>query len=239
MKKKKVFYTEAVYALGLLSIAVGVGFMERADFGLSTIVAPAYILHRYISAMTGMEFFTFGVAEYTMQAILLILLTVIVRRFRLSYLFSFVTAVVYGYVLDLVLWLMPSLSSEQLGSRIIFFIIGEIFCAMGVSMMFRTYISPEVYELFVAQIADRFGFGTGKVKTVYDCVSCAAAIAMSFAFFGFGSFVGIGWGTIVCALINGFIISAFGRLWDRLFDFRDGLSLRKYFEKQIKAMSTK
>ena len=233
MKKKMVLYTEAAYLIGLLSIAIGVGFMERASFGLSTIVAPAYILHRFVSVMPRMSFFTFGVAEYTFQAALLGLMIVTVRRFRISYLFSFVTAVVYGYVLDLVLMLMPTVAAEDIGMRILFFALGEVFCAIGVSMMFRTYISPEVYELFVAQIADRFSLATGKVKTAYDCFSCALAIVMSFVFFGFGVFVGIGWGTVVCAFINGFIISAFGRLWDRLFIFKDGLKMRKHFEKQV------
>ena len=61
--KKKGFYTEAAYLIGLVGIALGVGFMERADFGLSMVVAPAYVLHRMVSSIPGFEFFTFGVAE--------------------------------------------------------------------------------------------------------------------------------------------------------------------------------
>ena len=231
MKKKLTFYTEAAYLVGIVGIAIGVGFMERADFGLSMVVAPAYVLHRFISTLPGMGFFSFGVAEYTLQAVLIALLSVVVRKFKLSYLFSFVTAVVYGYVLDLILALMPTVETDAIGTRLAFFVIGEIFCAIGVSMMFRTYISPEAYELFVAQASAKFGVRTDRFKTGYDIVSCLVGIALSFAFFGFGSFVGIGWGTAVCALTNGFIIGWFGKLWDFLFEFRDGLGLRKYFEK--------
>ena len=231
MKKKITFFTEAAYLVGLVGIAFGVGFMERADFGLSMVVAPAYVLHRFISALPGMGFFSFGMAEYTLQAVVIILLTVVVRRFRISYLFSFVTAVIYGFILDLVLLIMPPVAPDDWAVRIAFFIIGEICCAIGVSMMFRTYISPEAYELFVAQVAQTYGKKTGVVKTVYDCVSCAVGIALSFLFFGFGVFVGVSWGTIVCALTNGFIISLFSKLWDRIFVFKDGLPLRKLFEK--------
>ena len=231
MEKKMTFFTEVAYIVGLVGIALGVGFMERADFGLSMVVAPAYVLHRFISSLPGMGFFTFGVAEYTLQAVVLVLLVIVVRRFRFSYLFSFVTAVVYGYILDLILLIMPQVRAEDLVLRIVFFIIGEIFCAIGVSMMFKTYISPEVYELFVAQVSDRYGLNTGKVKTVYDIVSCAVGIILSFVFFGMWNFVGIGWGTIVCALTNGLIITGFSKLWDRLFVFKDGLRLRKLFEK--------
>ncbi len=229
--KKKGFYTEVAYLIGIVGIALGVGFMERADFGLSMVVAPAYVLHRAVSAIPGFEFFTFGVAEYTLQAVLLILLAAVVRKFRLSYLFSFVTAVVYGYVLDLILLLMPQISAENYFLRILFFILGEFFCSVGVSMMFHTYISPEVYELFVSEVSKTYHLKTHKVKTVYDCVSCVVGIVLSFVFFGFGSFVGIGWGTVICALINGVIIGGMSKLEDRWFEFKDGLPLRKYFEK--------
>lgn len=230
--KKKVFYTEVAYLIGIVGIALGVGFMERADFGLSMVVAPAYVLHRAISAVPGFEFFSFGVAEYTLQAVLLLLMAAIIRRFRLSYLFSFVTAVVYGYVLDLILLLMPQVDAENYALRVLFFVIGELCCSVGVSMMFHTYISPEVYELLVSEISKTYRLKTSAVKTTYDCVSCLVGVILSFVFFGFGNFVGVGWGTVVCALINGFIIGRMSKLEDRWFSFRDGLPLRKYFEKQ-------
>lgn len=230
--KKKGFYTEIAYVIGIVGIALGVGFMERADFGLSMVVAPAYVLHRVISAIPGFAFFTFGVAEYTLQAVLLVLLAIAVRRFRVSYLFSFVTAVVYGYVLDLILLIMPQIGAGDYVMRVLFFIIGEFFCSIGVSMMFHTYISPEVYELFVSEVSKTYRLRTDRVKTVYDCVSCVIGIALSFLFFGFGNFVGIGWGTVICALINGFIIGWMSKLEDRWFDFKDALPLRKFFEKK-------
>lgn len=230
--RKKGFYTEIAYLIGIIGIALGVGFMERADFGLSMVVAPAYVLHRVISVIPGFAFFSFGVAEYSLQAVLLIVLAIAVRKFRLSYLFSFVTAVVYGYILDLILLIMPQIGAENYGLRILFFIVGEFFCSLGVSMMFHTYISPEVYELFVSEVSKTYRLKTHRVKTAYDCVSCVVGIALSFLFFGFGNFVGIGWGTIICALINGFIIGGMSKAEDRWFEFKDALPLRKFFEKQ-------
>ena len=46
------------------------------------------------------SFVTFGMAEYCLHAVLLLAMCLLLRRFRVSYLFSFVTAVVYGFVLD-------------------------------------------------------------------------------------------------------------------------------------------
>ena len=230
MEKRK-FSTELAYVLGLVILAFSTAMMEKAAFGMSMVVAPAYLLHRWLEPM--LPFVTFGTAEYIFQGLLLVLTIGVVRRFRLSYLFSFVTAVLYGFVLDGWIWLLdlvPEAVTGHVAMRGFLYVAGMIFCAMGVSLMFRTYISPEVYELFVMEFSDRWGKKISVVKTVYDCVSCAAAVVMSFAVFGFGVFVGVQWGTIVCALINGWIIGRWGRLWDRFFVFEDRLPrLKKWF----------
>ena len=78
---KKRFSSELAYILGIVFVALGVVLMEKADFGVSTVVAPAYILYRWLSPTWG--FFTFGMAEYCLQAVLLIIMSVLLRRFRL------------------------------------------------------------------------------------------------------------------------------------------------------------
>ena len=229
--KKRTFYTELAYVFGILSLVIGVTLMERADFGMSMVVAPAYVLHRFISTLPGMAWFTFGVAEYTLQLTLVLVLMLVVRKFRISYFFSFVTAVIYGYLLDLVMWLTPAVPAENIVLRAVLFILGMAVCALGVSLVFHTYIPPEAYELFVSEMSKKFNKQTGRVKWVYDIVSCLTAIALSFAFFGFGTFVGVKWGTVVCAAINGVIISALIKWEDKIFDFKDGLKWRRFFEK--------
>ena len=229
--KKKTFYTELAYVFGIISLVLGVTFMERADFGMSMVVAPAYVLHRFISTLPGMRWFTFGAAEYSLQLLLVIVLMIVVRKFRISYFFSFVTAVIYGFILDFVMWLTPTISAENIALRIVFFVIGELFCTLGVSLVLHTYIPPEAYELFVSEIGKRSRLSTGTVKWIYDIVSCLVGIGLSFLFFGVGTFVGISWGTVVCALINGFIIGRMCKWEDKIFEFKDGLKLRKYFEK--------
>ena len=92
--KKKVFYTEMAYVLGIVILALGTALMEKANFGMSMVVAPAYLLHVKISQT--LPFFSFGMAEYTLQAVIIVLLALVMRRFKLSYLFSFCTAVIYG-----------------------------------------------------------------------------------------------------------------------------------------------
>lgn len=225
---KKTFYTEAAYGLGLLILAIGTALMEAANLGMSMVVAPAYLFYLRISKIW--SFFTFGMAEYLFQAVLLLLLTLILRKFRVSCLFSFVTAVLYGLLLDGVMLLTALLPTLNLPLRFVFFLIGMLLGSVGVSLLFHTYLPPEAYELFVKEIAARFRLDIHKVKTFYDCASCLLGILLSFLFFGFGHFEGVKLGTVFCALVNGFLISRFTLLFEKYFTFSDRFALRDRFD---------
>ena len=224
---RKTFYTELAYVLGLIFVALGVAFMEKPDFGVSMVVAPAYILHLKISETY--SFFTFGMAEYTLQAVLLIIMALVLRRFKLSYLFSFVTAVIYGFILDFCMLLVSYVPMENMALRITYYTLGMVLCAIGIALFFHTYIAPEVYELFVKEVSSKYGVEIHRFKTGYDICSCLIGVILSFIFFGFGVFRGVKWGTIICALINGTLIGLCSKFLEQRFEFKDGLGLRKYF----------
>lgn len=230
--KKRRFSAELAYVLGIVFVAWGVVLMEKADFGVSMVVAPAYLIYRWLSPTR--SFVTFGMAEYCLQAVLLLVMVLVLRRFRVSYLFSFVTAVVYGFVLDGFMLLGGLLPADEIWQRAIWYVLGMLFCAAGVSAMFHTYVSPEVYELFVKEISARFRLNINRFKTVYDCASCLLGVLLSFLAFGFGKFEGVKWGTVVCALVNGWVIGRFSAFYEKHWTFYDSLPLRKYFEPKIR-----
>lgn len=226
--KKKTFYSEASYAMGVVLLSLATALTEAADFGVSMVVAPAYLLHLKLSEI--IPFFSFGMAEYTFQAFLIAVLALILRKFKLSYLFSFVTAVIYGILLDVFMKLLAFVPTEHIAVRILLLFLGVVICSFSVSLLFHTYIPPEAYELFVKEVSAKLGIEISKFKTGYDCTSCIIGIIMSFAFFGFGNFVGINIGTVICAVCNGPLIGLFGKIFEKKFEFKDGLKLRKFFE---------
>ena len=224
---KRTFFTEVSYVAGIIALALGTALMERADFGMSMVVAPAYLI--YLKVSQYLAWFTFGMAEYCFQAFIIIVLAAVMHRFRRKYLFSFITAVIYGTVLDIMMRIVNIIPENSIPIRTACYISGMIICAIGVSLLFNTYISPEAYELFVKEISERFNLDISKTKTVYDCCSCMSAIAMSFIFIGFGRFEGVKLGTVLCALINGSLIGLCSKCFDRYFDFRDAFGFRKFF----------
>lgn len=229
MKAKKVCYSEVAYGVGILLLALGTALMERANYGISMVVAPAYLLHLKLSQV--FPAYTFGMSEYVFQAFLVIVLSIVLRKWKISYLFSFVTAVIYGFTLDYCIRMVGLLPWIGTAWRIAFYFAGMLLCAVGVAFLFHTYIPPEAYELFVKEFSIKLGVRIDKVKTVYDCCSCLLGILLSFAFFGFGHFEGVKIGTLFCALVNGWLIGRINGMLDSSFLFRDAFALRSKFEK--------
>ena len=225
---KRTFYTEAAYGAGLLTLALGTALMERADFGMSMTVAPAYLIYRRVSGDLG--WFSFGMAEYCFQAFLILILAAVLGGFKRKHLFSFITAFLYGNVLDGMMKAVGLVPGDGLPQRVAYYCLGLVICAAGVSLLFHTYLSPEAYELFVKELSARFGWDISRTKTVYDCCSCVIAVVMSSLFVGFGRFEGVKLGTVLCALVNGWTIGQCSKWFEKHFDFVDGLGLRRAFD---------
>ncbi len=217
MKKLKIS-SEAAYVVAITLLSLAVAILSAADFGISMIVAPAYLL----SLKTG--FLTFGQAEYVIQAGLFIVLCLILRKFKFVYLFSFVTCLIYGAVLDLwrkIPFFNPSITppmSMNLWVRAILFVSGVILTSFAVALFFKTYLYPQVYDFFVKAVSYRYKIKISVLKTIVDLSCLTASVIMTFAFFN--EVRGIGWGTLVMAIFNGTLIGVFSKLLDKFFDFQ-------------------
>lgn len=204
---------EAVYLIAICLLSLAVAMISAANFGLSMIVAPAYL----VSVKTGV--LTFGQAEYVVQLILFAVFCVVIKKFKLVYVSSFVTCLIYGAALDL--WrLIPAFNPDITppGSmatwlRITYFIVGVLLTSFSIALFYKTYLYPQVYDFFVKGVSAKYGFKIAKFKTIFDLCCLAAGVALSFAFFG--ELRGIGAGTFVMAAINGFLIGCFGKLIDK------------------------
>ncbi len=229
MKNRKItFYTELAYFAGIIILAFGNALIAKADFGVSMVVAPAYLIHLKLTG-AGLTFFTFGTSSYLVQVVLLLIAVCVLKRFRLTYLFSFVTAVISGYVLDFAVWAVDGLPIDILPLRIGIFIIGMLCSTCGVAMLFNTYLSPEVYDMFVKELSAKYKIKLKYFKTAYDLSSLLLAIILSFSFYGMWHFEGVYFGTVICALLNGTLIANWAKLYNKVFDFKDKLPWRKYF----------
>ena len=99
------------------------------------------------------------------------------------------------------------------------------------------YVFGIVFVAWGVVLMEKADFGVSMVvapayllyRTGYDCVSCLVGVAMSFLAFGLWHFEGVKWGTILCALINGYVIGRFSVFYEKRWTFCDRFPWRKYF----------
>ncbi len=218
MKKLKIC-SEAVYAAAMLCISFSVAMVSAADFGVSMIVASAYIISEKSA------FLTFGQAEYIVQGILFAMFCLLMRKVRLTYFCAFATSVVYGALLDMWRAVIPHFNpllhapgSMHMSLRIAYFTVGMVMTAFAVALFFKTYICPQVYDYFVMAVSGRYGVDRTRFKRFFDAGCLATACALSLVFFR--GLVGIGVGTLIMTVLNGPLIGAFDRLLDRTLEVK-------------------
>ena len=200
MSKKITLHGEFVYVAAILLLSLAVAMLSAANFGVSMIVAPAYIISQKLGVIT------FGQGEYLVQSLLFIAFCILMKKVKLVYFSSFATCLIYGAVLDL--W----------RKFVLLFIGGMVLTSFSVMLFYKTYLYPQVYDFFVKGISARFNRDRTKFKIAFDfsclAVSCVLTLVL------FRKFVGIGIGTLVLTALNGFIIGWFDKLFDKCVDLK-------------------
>ena len=209
-------FNELSWFIGVLLGALGLCLSTKADFGLSMLSAPAYILHMKLHEI--FSWYSHGTSEYIWQGMLLIIMCLIIRKFKVRYIFSFLTAVLFGWEVDAWKWILGGGEAyPELWQRIIAFILGTLISALAVAFYFRTYMPLQMGELIVTEISDTYKLNCDKVKLVNDFIMLGVSIALTLILHH--KLIGVGVGTIIVTFVNAPFIVMFGKLLDKIFDF--------------------
>ena len=142
MKKKRIA-SEFIYINAILLLSFATNLMALANLGMSMIVSPAYILSQKIDLLS------YGQAEYIVAGIIFVIFCLVMRKFKMSYLSSFITGILYATMADIWKMIIPlfhSLNIMPFSIRIIYFIIGLVLSAMAIAMFYKTYLYPQIYD---------------------------------------------------------------------------------------------
>lgn len=209
---KKTIYSEVLYLLAIVILAFAVNLMSIADLGMSMIVCPAYIISERFS------FLTYGQSEYFIATIVFIIFCIVMKKFKISYLLSYLTGILYALFSDLIKVLISIFHQNLMLSmniRIICFFIGMILSGLAVSLFYKTYLYPQIYDFFVKVVARKYQISIKVFKTCFDCSFLIISFIMSYVLFG--KLVGINVGTIIMAFCNGMMIERFQNIIDQYF----------------------
>ena len=229
MEKRKPIqkFGEFSWVVGLILLSLGTALAAKADFGVSMVVAPAYI----ISERTVL---TFGLAGWLYEGVVLALLCIAVRRFRVRFLLSFVTSAIYGLALDF--WdlvVFSGFEAEALWLRIMLLCFSLICVSLGVTFFFMSYLPQQICDLFVKETCEKYKLNRNVFKWIFDLASFALAVILALILFGSAWGHGIGFGTVAATLFNGLLIALFSGILSKLIDFSPRVKpVYDWFERQ-------
>lgn len=216
-KKKIKLHSEFVYLAGLVILAFAVSMVASTNFGVSMVVAPAYIISQKFT------FLTFGQAEYVVQSVIFIIFCIVMKKVKLVYFSSYLTCLIYGVILDMWRKVIPVFNPEvtvpgsmSMPVRIVLFAVGMLLITFSVAMFFSTYLYPQVYDFFVKGVTEKYKLSRPKFKTCFDCICLTISCMLTLVFFK--KFVGIGVGTLIMTAFNGTIIGLFSKMINKYFE---------------------
>ena len=93
MNKVKIS-SEVAYLIGIILMAFSVAMITAANFGVSMLIAPSFILSMKFN------FLTFGQWEYIIQGTLFIIMCIWVKKIKPIYFFAFFSSIAFATFLD-------------------------------------------------------------------------------------------------------------------------------------------
>ena len=192
-----------IFLIGLFVNSLGVSLITKASLGTSPISSIPYVLS--IS-------FPFTLGNFTIFfSIFLILLQLLILRknFKLEHVLQIPVSIVFGYFIDLTMLLFAWVNPQVYIMKIIYLLIGCLILGFGVYMEVLADVVMLPGESFVRAIVLTWKTNFGTTKICFDVSMSVIAAILSFVFTG--RLNGVREGTIIAALLVGFIARVVGK----------------------------
>lgn len=189
-----------VFLIGLFVNSLGVALITKADLGTSSI---PYVLSLNFPLTLGQFTILFSLLLIALQLIILR------KDFRPEHILQIPVSFVFGYFIDLCMALLFFIQHQAYGMKVLYLPIGCVVLGVGVYMEMLADVVMLPGESFVRSIVFRWGPEFGSTKVAFDVSMTVIAAVLSFVFAG--ALAGVREGTIVAALLVGFIARLISR----------------------------
>lgn len=186
---------------GLFVNGLGVSFITKAGLGTSPITSIPYTLSLGFTPTVGMFTLVFNIFLVILQVILLR------RNFQLQNLLQLPIIALFSFFIDLTMSLLGFMQPETYTMKVVSLIVGCLILGFGVFMEMVTNVAMLPGEATVRAVSDVFSTDFGKTKIAFD--SSMTVIAAILSFIMFRHLDGVREGTIVAAILVGFIARLF------------------------------
>lgn len=186
---------------GLFVNGLGVSFITKAGLGTSPITSIPYTLSLGFTPTVGMFTLVFNILLVILQVILLR------RNFQLQSLLQLPIIALFSFFIDLTISLLGFMQPETYAMKVVSLIVGCLILGFGVFMEMVANVAMLPGEATVRAVSDVFSTDFGKTKIAFDSSMTVIAAIMSFIMFK--HLDGVREGTIVAAILVGFIARLF------------------------------
>lgn len=186
---------------GLFVNGLGVSFITKAGLGTSPITSIPYTLSLGFTPTVGMFTLVFNIFLVILQVILLR------RNFQLQNLLQLPIIALFSFFIDLTMSLLGFMQPETYAMKVVSLVIGCLILGFGVFMEMVANVAMLPGEATVRAVSDVFSTDFGKTKIAFD--SSMTVIAAILSFIMFRHLDGVREGTIVAAILVGFIARLF------------------------------
>ena len=192
-----------LFLVGLFINALGVSLVTKASLGTSPISSIPYVLSLHFPLTLGNFTIIFS--------ILLIVLQILILRknFKMENILQIPVSVAFGYFIDFTMYLFAWMNPQNYLVKLISLLAGCIVLGFGVYMEVVADVVMLPGESFVRAIVQTWNTNFGTTKIIFDSSMSVIAGVLSFLFFG--KLNGVREGTVIAALLVGFIARLFGK----------------------------
>jgi uncharacterized membrane protein YczE len=188
-------------------MGLGISLVTRSALGTSPISSVPWVLSLALPVTFGE--FTFAITLLFFIAELLIM----GKTFpRLQY-FQIIVALFLGTFVDVGMFLSAGVTPGVYPEQIAIVLLGSVILALGIFLQVTANVILNPGEGLVRAIAEKTHKRFGIVKVMFDSTLVVSAAGISFA--AFGTIQGLREGTVISAILVGYIILGFALCYTR------------------------
>ena len=192
-----------IFLVGLFVNSLGVSLITKANLGTSPISSIPYVLSLNFP-------FTLGNFTIFFSIFLIVLQLIILRKnFKLEHILQIPVSIIFGYFIDLTMILFSWVNPEAYIMKIVYLLIGCLILGVGVYMEVLADVVMLPGESFVRAIVLTWKTNFGTTKICFDVSMSVIAAVLSFVFAR--RLAGVREGTVIAALLVGFIARLIGK----------------------------
>lgn len=207
MSRGELFKRYALFIVSLFVSALGVAVTKRGELGVSPISSAANVLSIKFTSLT------LGSWLIVWNCVLLAGQIALLRKdFKPVQLLQVPLSFLFGLFTDIGMCLAGLIPVSGYLSRLGAVIEGTVILGFGISLAVAADVVMNSGEAFVKAVSDVSGKDFGNVKVVFDISCVVFAALLSLILFDF-RIMGIREGTVIAAVLTGFSVKLFTRLF--------------------------